>query len=255
MAVERGATTPAQEEAAPAASGAGKVVVFIVSRDTQCAECARQIEAGGLISLEEKKALCLECALLDELEFLPSGNVAMTRRATRHSRVAAVVLKWSRRRKRYERQGTLVEAEAIRRAEVECAADAATRGLQRERAAARREIEEREYVAAFVRAVGEQFPGCPMSEAREIAAHACAKYSGRIGRTGAAKDLDPQAVRLAVIAHVRHLHTDYERIIAATGDKRESRTRIKDAVSAVLRAWEQGVPAEDALAGHNTPAA
>ena len=60
----------------------------------------------------EKGALCLPCADLDHLVFLPSGDAALTRRAGKHSTLAAVVLKWSRARKRYERQGFLVEETA-----------------------------------------------------------------------------------------------------------------------------------------------
>ena len=98
-------------------------------------------------------------------------------------------------------------------------------------------------MAAFTRAILDQMPGCPPVEAREIAAHACAKHSGRVGRTAAAKDLDPQAVRLAVIAHVRHTHTDYDRIVERTRDKRDARSRIRPRLDAVLGEWEQPRPA------------
>ena len=75
----------------------------------------------------EKGAVCLACADLDHLLFLPSGNVALTRRARKHSTLAAVVLKWSRARKRYERQGLLVEARGLEKAEEECLADSEIR--------------------------------------------------------------------------------------------------------------------------------
>jgi len=76
---------------------------------------------------------------LAHLEYLPSGNTALTRRATKHSPLRAVVVQWARARKRYERQGILVTAEALRRAEEECLADEDRRARQRERAAERRE--------------------------------------------------------------------------------------------------------------------
>jgi len=72
---------------------------------------------------KDKGALCLACADLDHLVFLPSGDTALTRRARKHSTLTAVVLKWSRARKRYERQGLLVEAGALEMAEEECSAD------------------------------------------------------------------------------------------------------------------------------------
>jgi len=49
---------------------------------------------------------------------------ALTRRARKHSLLSAVVLKWSRARKHYERQGLLVEETALELAEDECLADA-----------------------------------------------------------------------------------------------------------------------------------
>ena len=54
---------------------------------------------------------------LDHLVFLPSGDAAVTRRARKLSTRAAVVLKWSRARSRYERQGLLVEEDALQEAE------------------------------------------------------------------------------------------------------------------------------------------
>jgi hypothetical protein len=58
-----------------------------------------------------------EAPRLDHLIFLPSGDAALTRRAGKYSTLSAVVLQWSRARKRYERQGLLVEEAALQRAE------------------------------------------------------------------------------------------------------------------------------------------
>jgi hypothetical protein len=233
-----------QEQPARPADGALKdqTVVLVVREQLVCAECRLLLLKGDFVHYEGDAPLCLGCAVLGALVFLPSGDVALTRRASARSKRMAVVVEWSRARKRWERRGTLVEPAALTLAEAECAADAAAREQQRARAAVRREGEDREYVAAFAERVKALFPGCPTSEAREIAAHACAKHSGRVGRTAAAKELEPEMVRLAVIAHVRHLHTDYDRIISRTRDKRGSRARIKDTVAAVLREWEQPPP-------------
>ena len=81
----------------------------------------------------EKGALCLACADLDELVFHPSGDAALTRRALKHSVLSAVVLKFSRARGRYERQGLLVEESALNQAEAECLADAEARERRAER--------------------------------------------------------------------------------------------------------------------------
>jgi len=91
------------------------------------------------ITLEKDRgALCLSCADLDHLVFLPSGDAALTRRARKHSMLSAVVLKWSRARKRYERQGLLVEDQALEQAERECLADSEVRARRKEREAERR---------------------------------------------------------------------------------------------------------------------
>ena len=42
--------------------------------------------------------------------------------------------------------------------------------------------------------LGESFPGCPAEECRAIADHACQKYSGRVGRSAAASQFDPDCV-------------------------------------------------------------
>ena len=62
----------------------------------------------------------MQCADLDHLVYLPAGDAALTRRAKRASRLSAVVVRFSRSRQRYERQGILVEEEALEAAEAEC---------------------------------------------------------------------------------------------------------------------------------------
>jgi hypothetical protein len=158
-------------------------------------------------------------------------------RAKKHSRLWAVVVEWSRSRKRYERQGLLVEPEAIDRAIEESEADAEARERRREREAVRREALDREYVAAFARAVRERFPSAPAGAEQAIAEHACRKYSGRVGRSAAAKALDEEAVFLAVQAHVRHAHTDYDELLARYGDRALARHEVRARIEELLDAW------------------
>src|SRR5262249_5953658 len=151
----------------------------------------------------------------------------------------AVVVRWSRARKRYERQGTLVEPEALRRAEEESLADAELRARRAARAAERRKLEDHKFVTAFASAIRVQYPGCPAREAAEIAEHACRKYSGRVGRTAAAKEFSPEAIRLALIAHIRHAHTDYDELLARYGDRDTARERIRGQVSVIHGNWQR----------------
>ena len=213
--------------------------VFISTSDSFCDECKEDLGRRAWITLtQDKGALCLACADLDHLVFLPSGNAALTRQARKHSTLAAVVLKWSRARKRYERQGLLLEEQALEEAERECLVDSEARTRGRERAAERRAELDREYVENFALRVRELFPRCPAGREVTIAEHACLKYSGRIGRSAAAKDLSEQAVRLAVVAHVRHIETRYDGLMARGHDRWDARAQVQDEVERILSEWK-----------------
>lgn len=194
---------------------AKELTVFITTRDSDCDECGENLGRGAWITLQgnDKKAACLSCADLDHLVFLPSGDRALTRRSRKLSKLAAVVLKWSRPSKRYERQGLLVENEAIEQAERECKADADQRMLRRAHAEVRRAELDEEYIGGFASRVRELYPGYPEGREEVIAEHACRKYSGRVGRSAAAKQLDEKAVRLAVNVHIRHQETRYDELL------------------------------------------
>jgi hypothetical protein len=221
------------------ASNTNDLTVFITSRTSRCDECKEDLGRHAWITLQgEGRAVCLACADLDHLVFLPSGDTALTRRARKHSRLSAVVLKWSQARKRYERQGLLVEEDALTQAEGECAADAATREATRARAAERRAELDEEYVTRFAARVRELYPSTPKGRETRIAEHACRKYSGRVGRSAGAKALDEDAVRLAVAAHVRHTETPYDDLLAGGCDRGDARARVNDQVAAVIRTWK-----------------
>jgi hypothetical protein len=219
-----------------------EIVVFSILRDSACAECGEALGKGRFLRLEKERPLCLRCADLDHLEFLERGDAALTRRASRYSTLRAVVVRFSRSRKRYERQGVLVEEQALARAEQECLSDADARRLARERAAERRQAHDVEYLATFARRVCELFPGCSIEEQRAIAEHACQKYSGRIGRSSAAKELQASAVDLAVRAHVRHVHTRYDELLASGMAREEARALVAAPVAKCLEAWQRRIP-------------
>ena len=213
--------------------------VFISTSDSVCDECREDLGRRAWITLiQDKGALCLACADLDHLIFLPSGDAALTRRARKHSTLAAVVLKWSRARKRYERQGLLLEEQALEEAERECLADSEARARRRDRETKRRARLDREYVEHFALRVRELFPLCPPGREVAIAEHACLKYSGRIGRTASAKYFDEKAVRLAVIAHIRHEETRYDELMAKGYDRWEARFQVEEEVDRILSEWQ-----------------
>jgi hypothetical protein len=214
--------------------------VFISSRESRCDECGENLGQGAWILLQgdDRGAACLSCADLDHLVFLPSGDAALTRRSRKYSKLSAIVLKWSRARKRYERQGLLVENVAIELAEQECRADADTRKLRRARAAIRRAELDKEYIASFAARVRELYPNCPIGREKVIAEHACRKYSGRVGRSAAAKELDKEAVCLAVAAHVRHQETNYDELLLTGIVRWQAREKVHAQVSHVLSEWQ-----------------
>jgi hypothetical protein len=219
-----------------------EIKVFITHNDAACSECGEQIGRSAWITLvDEKGALCLSCADLDHLLFLPAGDAALTRRASKYSTLKAVVLRWSRPRKRYERQGLLVEAKALEAAEQECLADAEIRARRKEREAARRAEQDQQYIEHFAERVRALYPGCPPGMETRIAEHACLKYSDRIGRTAAAKSLDPHSVELAVIAHIRHTHTNYDELLSQGWERQAARLQVRADMVRVLAQWQKPV--------------
>ena len=212
--------------------------VFISTKDSTCDECGENLGQRAWITLNKNKgALCLSCSDIDHLVFLPAGDTALTRRSRKYSTLTAVVLKWSRTRKRYERQGLLVETEAIEKAEQECLKDNEARARRREREESRRKKLDREYIKSFASRLRELYPKCSKGTEKIIAEHACLKYSGRVGRSSEAKNLDEKAIRLAVIAHIRHVETQYDQLLAKGYDRWEARGMVKEEVERILTKW------------------
>jgi len=95
------------------------LVVFEIVRESKCSACGCEIPTGAFLFMEAGDPHCLPCAELGGLVYLPAGDRKLSRRAHQLSPVSAVVLRFSRNRKRYERQGLLVGEEAVHQAELE----------------------------------------------------------------------------------------------------------------------------------------
>lgn len=76
-------------------------------------KCRRCGGAGDLLIMEDGGPTCLRCVGLDDLEFLPAGDALLTRRVAAKSARRAVVVRFSKNRGRYERQGLLAEPQAL----------------------------------------------------------------------------------------------------------------------------------------------
>ncbi len=216
-----------------------ELVVIAPLNDWTCTACEG---TGSLLIMDEPGPLCLACADMDHLVFLPAGDAALTRRAKRASRLSAVVVRFSRARRRYERQGILVEEEALERAERECLADEEARARRRKRDRERRALEDAGLRRRFAAAIGRLFPGCPGPRAEAIARHAAARGSGRVGRSAAGRAVDPGAVELAVIATVRHEDTGYDELLMSGASRGEARERVRPEMERILERWRTPPP-------------
>ena len=212
-------------------------VVFEIVRAAQCSECGVEMGEGSFLLMEAEQPLCLACGGFGDLEFLAAGDVALTRRATKHSARSAVVVRFSRTRKRCERQGVLVETSVLEKAERECAGDADERAAARAREAVRRREEDRKLVARLAKQIGVLFPGCPAHELATIAEHTAARGSGRVGRTEAGRNLEERALTAAVVAAVRHKQTEYDKLLERGMDRATARQTVGDKFDEILAAW------------------
>ena len=214
-----------------------ELVVVSPLGDFTCSVCAE--EQGGWLIMEDGGPVCLACADMSHLVFLPSGDAALTRRARTGSRLSAVVVRFSRVRKRFERQGVLVEEQALERAEQECLADAEARARRRERDAPPRVGEDLDLQARMAEEIVRLFPACPPERAQSIARHASVRGSGRVGRSAAGRALEPQALELAVAAAVRHEDTRYDELLMSGLEREAARAQVRGEVARVLDGWRR----------------
>lgn len=211
------------------------LVAFEPRREQHCAECA-----GGplpLLVLADGAPHCLDCADLGHLVYLPRGDTALTRRAREESSLSVVVVRHDRRRRRYERQGVLVEEAALALAERHCLADTEARARRRQRDAVRRAEEDVRLTAAFATEIRTRFPGCPAERAGRIAAQASRRGSGRAGRGAAGRALDTGAVTAAVRAAIRHDDTEYDALLTVGVPRTAARRQVTAAVDRILDGW------------------
>jgi hypothetical protein len=215
-------------------SKAPDLVVIEPLNQWTCTGCGG---SGSYLFMEGPGPLCLGCADMDHLVFLPAGSAALSRRAKQASRLSAVVVRFSRSRKRYERQGILVEEAALEAAEAQCLADEDARRRRRERDQQRRADQDLAFQARLAEAVVRLFPGCPSQRAEAIARHAGTRGSGRVGRSAAGRALDEQAIRLAVVASVRHQDTDYDALLMSGVPRTDAREQVQPDIDRALAAW------------------
>jgi hypothetical protein len=90
------------------------VVIQPLHAEWKCHRCGGN---GDFLIMENPGPACLQCSGLADLEFLSARDASLTRRAKAKSKRYAVVVRFSRSRGRYERQGLLVEPQALEQAQ------------------------------------------------------------------------------------------------------------------------------------------
>lgn len=215
-------------------------VFYTKKEKLKCKKCNTAIKKGERFVAEDENKLgsCFTCSPFVSYTFLPSGDVAMTRRSKKHSAMCGVLLEWNQRRKRFERRGQFVEAIAIAKAKKECEEDKTKREEKNRKAAIVRVEQDKIYIHDFSIAIKERYPNCPQDRQNEIALHACEKYSGRVGRTAKAKDFDADMIDLAVEAHIRHAETNYDNMFGKGSTKKEIRASIKGKIERIKMSWK-----------------
>ncbi|KAF1839482.1 hypothetical protein BDW02DRAFT_486979 [Decorospora gaudefroyi] len=93
------------------------------------------------------------------------------------------------------------------------------------------EKESKEHIHGAVR---EMFPKIPEADLQAIVTHAFQKGTRRVGN---AKELSlPRRVQLAVVAHIRHTYTDYDKLLK-TGGWAEARAKVEHVSLAKILEW------------------
>ncbi|KAJ5779949.1 hypothetical protein N7457_005109 [Penicillium paradoxum] len=91
-----------------------------------------------------------------------------------------------------------------------------------------------------------EFPLMPKETLKTVLGHAFLKGSGRVGRT--AMISDEQKTLLAVEAHIRHVHTPYEKLLEDGVSRKDAREQVWSTIQAVERAWQGCEKVETKLA-------
>lgn len=159
--------------------------------------------------------------------FVPKGNVYITKhcRKKTHEADKALYVVLDEKNKRvglrcptyiYHKVMEQHRATAAQRAEAVQKRDAAIEGT-------------------FEEAIMKLFPKIPSVEIPQVLKHSLKKHSRRVGRTSTVALQD--RVRLAVRAHIRHVHTDYDQLLKQGVSRLDAREQVWHRLNEVARQW------------------
>ncbi|CAI6294203.1 unnamed protein product [Periconia digitata] len=80
-----------------------------------------------------------------------------------------------------------------------------------------------------------QFPNIPKEDRKKILNHGFRKNSGRVGRTNQMPM--SRKVLYAVVAHIRHKHTNYDQMLNDGTTREDARKKIHKKLQSILREW------------------
>ncbi|KAK8137323.1 hypothetical protein PG984_005263 [Apiospora sp. TS-2023a] len=160
--------------------------------------------------------------------FVPKGNVYITancRRLTQAAKKTVYAVINHQRRSLGIRVPTSIHAQVVQD-ERASRADR-TSAVQKRDAAMEKQFRE---------AILDQFPKTPAASVPLVVKRAMLKGSRRVGRTGKL-DIETKA-KLAVRAHIRHTHTDYDGMLKAkTHTKNQARDVVLAKIDEVAKSW------------------
>ncbi|CAG5159534.1 uncharacterized protein ALTATR162_LOCUS5622 [Alternaria atra] len=90
-------------------------------------------------------------------------------------------------------------------------------------------------IARAAAEIDSQFSKMPAAEKETILKHGFRKHSGRVGRTSSMSL--PRKVLLAVIAHVRHRHTEYDTLLKGGKSREAARKTTRKKIETVMHRW------------------
>ncbi|KAK3340034.1 hypothetical protein B0H65DRAFT_430234 [Neurospora tetraspora] len=167
--------------------------------------------------------------------FVPKGDVYITKncRKETHSAGQTVYVVVNKRRKPIGLRCPVSIVKAVQESEQATAAKRAEAVQKRDAA----------MEGGFEEALKRLYPNTPKESIQKIVSHALKKRSRRVGRSGTVQ-LDDK-VKLAVRAHIRHEHTEYEQLLRKGKTREGARRKVYSKLKEVARLWG-GRPAKSA---------
>ncbi|KDB27898.1 hypothetical protein H109_00328 [Trichophyton interdigitale MR816] len=163
--------------------------------------------------------------------FVPKGNVYITRkcRSQTHDLGSPVFTVYCSTT--YKQTGLYVPASVQAAVELE----SKETSEDRKRAVAQKDARDRQKARELLL---KEFPNMPRTDLTAVLNHAFLKGSRRVGRSGKVAS-EKDKVRLAVEAHIRHAHTEYDDMIRRGLTRERARENIWDEVVILRDSWRK----------------